>query len=61
MYNLQKFDLTGFCLPFSIGRPVLNSSSFRPSTLGPTGPLRITALCLQSCRGHQLLDFKRPA
>ncbi len=45
--NLQKFDLTGFCLPFffflSVDR-VLNPSSFRPGTSALAGLLRCTLM-----------------
>ncbi len=62
--NLQKFDLTGFCLPFFfIGRPCVEPEFVPSRNFGPcrTSTVYFNAFFLRSRRGHQLMDFKCPA
>ncbi len=54
----QKFDLTGFCLPYFRVHSVLNSNSLRPGTLGLQWPFTLYCLFLQSRRGHKIVGLQ---
>ncbi len=56
----QKFDLTGFCLPYFRVHSVLNSNSLRPWFSSLQGPSRFTAFFFNHVGVTKLLDFKRP-
>ncbi len=56
--NWQKFDLTGFCLPFLIGAPCVELKFVPSRTSGPCRASTINAFFSNHVGVTKLLDFK---
>ncbi len=59
--NWQKFDLTGFCLPFLIGAPCVELKFVPSRNSGPRRTFTINAFSPNHVGVTKLLDFKCPA